>query len=90
MVSPDLRFFAPQVWASRLMPSVVPRVKIISHGWRAWMKLAARSRRGFESLRGPPAQLVNAAMHIGVVIFVEAAQRLDDGAGFCEVAALSR
>lgn len=36
--------FGAQAWATRLIPSVVPRVKMISSGLRALMKRAARER----------------------------------------------
>ena len=42
--SPALTFFVPQRCATRLMPSVVPRVKIISSALRALMNFAARVR----------------------------------------------
>ncbi len=42
--SPARRYLAPQDWATRLMPSVAPRVKTISSALRAWIKAAARAR----------------------------------------------
>ena len=44
IVSPALMCFEPQACATRLMPSVVPRVKMISSALRALMNLAARAR----------------------------------------------
>jgi len=46
ITSPDLRFFKPQEFAMRLMPSVVPRVKMISSALRALMNFAADVRSG--------------------------------------------
>ena len=44
MMSPARTCLAPQACATRLMPSVVPRVKMISSGVRALTNWAARAR----------------------------------------------
>ncbi len=42
--SPALRVLRPQLWATRLIPSVVPRVKTISRGDAALRNRATRAR----------------------------------------------
>ena len=58
------------------MPSVVPRVKMISSALRALMNRAARAR-GFEGGGGAIAQFVDAAVDVGVVVLVVIAQGLE-------------
>ena len=42
--SPALTRLRPKLWATRLMPSVVPRVKMISRSWAALRNWRTRSR----------------------------------------------
>ena len=62
------------------MPSVVPRVKMISCAARALMNFAHAFARGFVGAGGAIAQFVNAAVDIGVVVLVVAADGIEDGA----------
>ena len=80
ITSPALRFFAPQVLATRLMPSVVPRVKMISSALAALMNFAARARAASNAVRGAVAQFMDAAMDIGVVVLVVMHERVNDRA----------
>jgi hypothetical protein len=64
------------------MASVVPRVQMISSALRALMNLAARARAASNAVRGAHAQLVDAAMDVGVVALVVIDQRLNHRARF--------
>ena len=71
-----------KLWATRLMPSVVPRTKMISFSSAAWMKRRTLARRVLVCPGGPFAQEVNAAVDIGAVAGVKADERIDDRLGF--------
>ena len=64
------------------MPSVVPRVKTISSALRALMNFAGARPGGFVAGRGAIAQFVDAAVDVGVVVFVIMHQRVNHRARF--------
>ena len=81
---------ARRLCATRLMPSVALRVKTISRVDAALMNARTRLARRLVRVGRPLAQLVDAAVDVGVDAGVVARDRVDHRRGFCVVAALSR
>ena len=79
--SPGLRNVRPQDCATRLIDSVVPRVKTIWAGSAAPMNRATRARADSIGLGGPLAQGVQAAMDVGRILGVVALHGADDRPG---------
>ena len=76
--SPALTFLRPQELLTRLMPSVVPRTKISSF-FAARVQKAPGLGAGFlVGGGGALGEFVNAAVDVGAVHFVEAADGIDD------------
>ena len=63
------------------MPSVAPRVKMISADCAGVEEAGGAGAGGLVGLGGAAAQFVDAAMDVGVVVLVKAAQGVNDGAG---------
>ena len=77
--SPALMLARPQELATRLMPSVVPRTKMSSASEDAFRSPHGFAARCLVGGCGTLAQLVNTAVNVGAVEFVETANRVDDG-----------
>ena len=67
----------PQAWATRLMPSVVPRTKTISRVEEAFRKRAHLLARAFIGVRGARRECVRGAMDVGIFVLVEIGQAID-------------
>ena len=75
--SPRLTLASPQLRATRLMPAVVPEVKMISRACSAPMKCADFFAGLFVLLGAALAERVDAAVDVGVVALVDAAEDVD-------------
>ena len=71
----------PKLWATRLIASVVPRTKTISRGRARAEEALHLAARALEGRRRALAQLVHAAVDVGVVVLVVARHGVDHRAG---------
>jgi len=74
----------------QVMPSVVPRVKMILGRVPGVKEAGGPLARGFVGGGGPGAQFVGSAMHVGVACLVIMAQRFDHHPGFLRGRRISR
>jgi hypothetical protein len=85
--APTLAF--PQLLATRLIPSVVPRTNTSSSGERALRK-APPAAHVFHPLGRFRAQGMDTAMHGGIAVAIKLRFGIHHRFGFCALAALSR
>ena len=78
--SPAPMYWRPQLWATRLMPSVVPRTKTISSTEPALQEAPHHFARALVGIGGPRRQFVRGAVDVGVLVLVEVHEPVDDGA----------